>query len=139
MLIHCCQCESLTKAVLITGLEAYPHRSDLKSLPFWKCPKCNNFVGCHHKTKNRTKPLGCIPTKEIKEIRKVIHSILDPMWRDGYYKRAEIYGLISKEIGFNYHTASLKTVDECNKALKIISKLEDELHEKVLADMGVER
>lgn len=79
MKIHCCECGNDVDARLTDGREIYPHRLDLFSLPFWKCDKCKNFVGCHHKTKYRTKPLGCIPTPEIKNARKQIHSLLDPL------------------------------------------------------------
>ena len=64
--IFCCGCQSDVQARLTDGAEIYAHRRDLASLPFWKCDACGNFVGCHHKTKHRTRPLGCIPTKEIK-------------------------------------------------------------------------
>ncbi len=68
--IFCCGCKADVRARLTSGKEIYPHRSDLSSLPFWRCDGCGNFVGCHHKTKDRTRPLGCIPTPEIKEERQ---------------------------------------------------------------------
>ena len=64
--IYCCGCGKKVSPRLTSGKEVYPHRSDLIKLPFWKCDKCGNFVGCHHKTKNRTATLGVIATKEIK-------------------------------------------------------------------------
>ena len=64
---------------LTNGAEIYPHRKDLSELPFWKCDTCGNFVGCHHKTGDPTKPLGVIPTSEIKRARQHIHRILDPI------------------------------------------------------------
>ena len=67
--IWCCGCGKEVDARLTDGAEVYPHRRDLASLPFWKCDACGNFVGCHHKTRERTKPLGCIPTPEIKDVR----------------------------------------------------------------------
>ncbi len=64
MLIYCCGCNEKIKARLTNGEEIYPHRTDLYLLPFWKCDSCGNFVGCHHKTDNPTKPLGCIPSHQ---------------------------------------------------------------------------
>lgn len=52
-LIYCCNCKEEVDAVLVTGAGIYPHRPDLKALPFWQCKACNAFVGCHHKTKDR--------------------------------------------------------------------------------------
>jgi len=70
MSLYCCACRADVPARLTDGGEIYPHRADLADLPFWKCDACNNFVGCHHQTKNRTHPLGCIPSPEIKNARK---------------------------------------------------------------------
>ena len=55
--LYCCGCDTGTEARLTNGAEIYPHRPDLHELPFWKCDKCGNFVGCHHKTKDRTRPM----------------------------------------------------------------------------------
>jgi len=78
-MIYCCGCLIKVNARLTDGSEIYPHRKDLSSLPFWVCDKCGNYVGCHHKTSNRTAPLGCIPTSEIRAARNRIHKMLDPM------------------------------------------------------------
>src|SRR5665213_2859178 len=115
MMIFCCQCEKDVDARLTDGAEIYPHRDDLHSLPFWKCDTCKNYVGCHHKTSNRTKPLGNIPTKEIKNARQHIHRILDPIWKQGKMPRGKLYTMIAKELGYQYHTAEIKSVEEARK------------------------
>jgi len=122
MLIHCCGCEKKVEARLTDGCEIYPHRSDLKSLPFWKCDACGNYVGCHHKTKNRTQPLGCIPTPEIKNARQNIHKLLDPIWRSGNIKRRELYKILSDRLGWGYHTANIRSVEEARKVYRIIQE-----------------
>lgn len=121
--IWCCGCESNVSPRLTDGGEIYPHRLDLKSLPFWKCDSCGNFVGCHHKTKDRTRPLGCIPTKEVKEYRKKIHGILDPLWKNGSYSRSGLYKILSERLGKRYHTAEIISVDEAKHVLKLIEEL----------------
>lgn len=105
------------------GAEIYPHRSDLFALPFWKCGGCGNFVGCHHKTKDRTKPLGCIPTKAIKDARKRIHTILDPLWKTGRMKRGHIYAKLSDVIGRQYHTAEIRSVEEARTVYRAVLEL----------------
>ena len=126
MQIYCCQCQVKVDAVLTNGSEIYPHRPDLHSLPFWKCPTCKNFVGCHHKTSNRTAPLGCIPTKEIKELRKQIHAILDPMWKSGKISRRGIYKILSDKTGKNYHTAFIRSADEAKMIINLLSEINHE-------------
>jgi hypothetical protein len=124
MMIFCCSCGKDVSARLSNGEEAYPHRRDLYSLPFWFCDICHNFVGCHHKTKNRTKPLGCIPNATIKLLRKKIHSLIDPLWESGKMSRREVYSTLSKAIGREYHTAEIRSASEgdivlsCAKSMK---------------------
>ena len=120
--IHCVACGEKVQARLTDGSEIYPHRSDLHSLPFWKCDRCGNFVGCHYKTKNRTRPLGCIPTPELKEARKHIHKLLDPIWQTGKMKRKEIYQKLSDELGWKYHTANIRSVDEARQVYRIVQR-----------------
>ena len=119
MEIHCCACNSSVEARLTDGEEIYPHRSDLYDLPFWKCDDCGNFVGCHHKTKDMTRPLGVIPTDEIKKARKQIHAIIDPIWQQGIKPRGYIYAQLSKALGREYHTAELRTIQEAETVIKV--------------------
>lgn len=120
MEIYCCGCAQ-TKAVRLTnGSEIYPHRKDLYELPFWVCDSCGNFVGCHHKTKERTKPLGVIANSEIKKARQHIHRILDPLWESGKFKRKEIYRKLSDRLGYEYHTAEIRCIDEARKIYRIV-------------------
>lgn len=121
MIIHCCKCNKKIEARLTNGEEVYPHRPDLYELPFWKCDKCHNFVGCHHKMiNNPTQPLGCIPTKELKNARRHIHKILDPIWQSKKMSRNKIYAKITKHMGWNYHTAQIKTVEEAREIYRFI-------------------
>ena len=130
--LWCCKCGGNSTANLVSGKEVYPHRSDLKSLPFWQCVKCKNFVGCHHKTKNRTKPLGCIPTTEIKKARQFIHAIIDPLWMPkNYNKRGLIYRVIADQLGKReYHTAKIKTIEEARQVYRIAQNLSELLEER---------
>ena len=121
--IYCCKCNKDTQAILISGKEVYPHRSDLFSLPFWQCPNCLNFVGCHHETKNRTNPLGCIANQQIKGVRKHIHTILDPLWQGKKSRRGYLYKLISDEIGYEYHSAEIRCIEEARKIYKFILEI----------------
>jgi hypothetical protein len=127
MIIYCCGCGCDVDARLTDGKEAYPHRSDLAKNPFWKCDACGNFVGCHHKTKDRTRPLGVIATQEIRTARSHIHAVLDPMHRSGLISRKKIYKRISDAIGREYHTAELRSVVDARKVYKILIELRNSL------------
>jgi uncharacterized protein DUF3268 len=118
MQIWCVSCQRKVIPVLTDGREIYPHRPDLQSLPFWKCVHCGNYVGCHHKTKDRTRPLGNIPTPELRTLRQAIHRLIDPLWKGpDRLSRNFVYGKLSEALGRNYHTAELRSVEEATRVL----------------------
>lgn len=121
--LYCCGCEREVTPRLTDGAEIYPHRPDLKALPFWKCDACGNYVGCHHKTQDRTRPLGCIPTPEIKKARQHIHRILDPLWKSGRMKRSDVYARLSEAIGYEYHTAEIGDIAEARRIYLAVKEL----------------
>ena len=118
--IYCCGCVENVVANQVNGSEVDPHRKDLKSLVFYKCGTCNNFVGTH---KQGGKPLGVIATGAIKQERMKIHSVLDPLWREGLIKRKDLYKRMTEKLGFQYHTASISSLEECGKVLHIARNL----------------
>jgi hypothetical protein len=124
MRVHCCGCSNEVDARLTDGREAYPHRPDLGELPFWRCDACGNFVGCHHKTRNRTQPLGCIPSPEIKNARRHIHRLLDPLWQSGRHQRAALYQRLAEATGkAEYHTAEIRTLEEARLVYRALRRL----------------
>ncbi len=123
MKIYCCGCGKKVAARLTDGGEIYPHRPDLQALPFWKCDTCDGFVGCHHKTKNRTCPLGVIADKKMRNARKHIHAILDPLWKSGGMSRKRIYARLSKALGREYHTGEIRSIDEARKVYRLVQEI----------------
>lgn len=119
--VYCCGCQRMVLARLTDGWEVYAHRSDLAELPFWKCDTCGNHVGCHHKTKDRTRPLGNIPTRELKIARQHIHRLLDPIWQHGKMPRGKVYSVLAKRLGLEaYHTAEIRTIEEARKVYAVV-------------------
>ncbi|EXJ28744.1 hypothetical protein D050_4049 [Vibrio parahaemolyticus VPCR-2009] len=96
-------------------------------LPFWICDTCLNHVGCHHKTNKPTTPLGIIATPEIKNARKHIHALMDPLWKGGKIKRVELYAMISYWYGKTYHTANIRSVSEAREVYRQILKIKSKL------------
>ena len=123
MKIFCTSCRKTIESRRTTGAEVYPHRRDLHNLNFWICDKCKNFVGCY-KSGDGMKPLGNIATPKIKKLRQQIHARLDPIWKSGRYKRAEVYKILSNKIGKEYHTALITSEEEAEMVLKYIQELE---------------
>lgn len=131
MMIYCCGCSKDIDARLTDGKSVYPHRPDLYDFPFWICDKCGNFVGCHHKTKDRTNPLGVIATKEIKNARLHIHELLDPLWKSGKITRRRLYRMIMDKIGKEFHVSHIKSIDEAREIYKLIKSIKLSLDREV--------
>lgn len=112
-------------ARLTDGSEIYPHRNDLSHLPFWKCDTCLNYVGCHHKTAFRTKPLGCIPNERMKTIRRDIHKLMDPLWKNNIISRNNIYKILSIALEKEYHTAEIRTIEEAKLVYKLLLSIKE--------------
>lgn len=123
MNLWCCTCRKDVDARLTSGAEVYPHRPDLADIPRWKCDGCGNHVGTHHKTKNRTKPLGNIPSAEIKNARIKIHELIDPMWKSGKMRRGQLYARLSAALGYTYHTGEIKTIDEARNIYRVARQI----------------
>lgn len=121
--IWCVNCSSNVRARLIRGSKAYPHREDLKDLPFWECPDCQNFVGTHYKSREPLKPLGVIATREMKTIRTDIHNLIDPIWHSRVMTRTQVYKFISGRLGYQYHTGELRSIEEAQRVLNIVGQL----------------
>lgn len=126
MKIYCCNCGDEVLCRLTDGKEMYPHRKDLYSIPFWIHDECKGFIGCHHKTVDRVKPLGVIASPEIKKARIYIHSVVDPIWKNKKMSRGKIYKKISDEIGYSFHTAEIKYINEARKIYKIAKRIAQE-------------
>lgn len=131
MKLWCCGCNEYVDSELVGGDAIYPHRPDLYQLKFYRCPFCKNYVGTHRQwgrgtdgRRHNIRALGCIPTPELMRARNHIHRILDPLWqgkRPGTRKR--LYKRISDILGYEYHTANTRTINECRKVYGIIKDM----------------
>lgn len=105
----------------------YPNRPDLAQLPFWVCDTCASFVGTHHKTKKKNRPLGYLATPQIKQLRMRIHAVLDPLWKSGKISRGQAYKYISDHVKYSYHNGELYSVSEGKKVWAIVQELKKKL------------
>lgn len=110
----------MVECKLKSGEEIYPHRPDLYDLKMYECPHCHGRVGVH---KGATKPLGCIPTPEMKRARIIVHNLIDPLWRSGKIERGRLYKMLSDELGYPYHTGETKSIEELREVYKAIIKI----------------
>jgi hypothetical protein len=126
--VYCCECEKDVEAVERSGADIYALREDLAKLVLWQCRGCLNYVGAHKNL--RATPLGNIPTPKMRGIRLSIHMILDPIWKDKHMERREVYEAMSQALGYNYHTAHIKTIKEAERVLGAVTILSRRCYEK---------
>jgi len=128
MKIYCCNCKKEKDCELVKGTSIYPHRPDLANLNFYRCPCCKQYIGCHP---NSTKPLGVIPTQEMKKARMIIHDMIDPVWKSGKISRGKLYRLLSKELGIKqYHTGWTRDIKQCRKVYRAATKVISMVNER---------
>jgi hypothetical protein len=141
MIIYCTGCQEKVEARLISGADKYPSRPDLAIIPFWECPACKAYVGCHYKTIEVTKPLGYLATPEIIAYRKQIHSILDPLWKnkDAIVSRDTVYRMMTWHLDYNYHTGEIKTVKQAKHILGVVKLIDEAIRYNRLAKYNSNR
>ena len=85
-----------------------------KSYMCYYCKGCDTYVGCHNNTRQ---PLGTMATRELRDWRKKVHAKIDPMWQGGAYTRGQVYSMLSKIIGKQYHTGE-SDIETCKTILE---------------------
>lgn len=127
MRIFCVECDEHVQAKLVTGAMVYSDLPKVARDKFWMCNSCKNFVGCHkNANKNKQKPLGVIANKELRQMRMNIHNVLDQIWREEKrMKRTELYAILSKELGYEYHTGDIVSIGQGERVLEIVDFIDE--------------
>lgn len=70
-------------------------------------PECDSYVGVHE---NSTRPKGSMADFDLRELRKQVHSIFDPLWRGNTkYERKEVYAAAAQVFKVReFHIADLR-------------------------------
>lgn len=78
------------------------------------------MLGVIIKQRHQLSHWGVIPNKEIKKARQHLHRIIDLLWKNKKVKRRELYKKISDYLGYEYHTAEIRTIEEGRKVYKFV-------------------
>lgn len=70
--LYCVARAKEVEAQALFGDSIYPHRPDLYGKRSYQCPHCGNYVGTHQDGK----PLGTIPTPELRAMRNKVHAVI---------------------------------------------------------------
>lgn len=73
---------------LVTGDVIYPDKPALAEKKFWRCPRCQAYVGCHPGTE---KPLGSTANAELRQARMAAHDVFDQLWKSNELTKRDAY------------------------------------------------
>lgn len=88
------------RAKLLTGDFVYVDRPDLAKRLFWACMPCGAWCGVHGNSA-RAAPLGTLADADLRRMRRQVHDLLDPLWRDGGMARADAYAWLARRLGMD--------------------------------------
>lgn len=101
-----------------------------KSYMMYYCRPCDAYVGCHNNTRN---PLGTLANKELRELRKQAHRVIDPFWKEGLIERKHVYSRLRRHFGFHIHVGE-SDLDLCRRIVAEAPRLLEMSKEEFLAE-----
>ena len=123
-IVFCCVCNQDVNVNRVTGRDIYPHRKDLYHLSLIQCEKCKSHAGCHQ---NNGKPLGSIPTPELRKLRVQLHARFDYLWKSKQLTRFQAYQQMSEILGKEFHIGDVRSKSEYDKVVAAINKIREKL------------
>ena len=124
--VYCLGCNRLVKALLVKGVDVEPNVNLIADDFFYQCSTCKGYVGCHKNAKNRTEPLGVIPSEHIRQARLRVYNGFCIVAEHHKCTIAVIYKKLAKKIGKRITIAKIKSNDEAIDILKILDEIYQE-------------
>ena len=113
------KCPYCTKEATWVENKVIYGRNYVKSYMAWWCGDCRAYVGCHQNTK---KPLGTMANAELRQWRRNTHTVIDPLWKSGKYKRSNVYRMLSDAFHQEIHIGEAD-VEGCKAIIETVSIL----------------
>lgn len=122
----CIECGG-DKAELTDGTVIYPHRPDLATKYFWRCP-CGGYVGCHG---DSDKPKGLPAGRETHAARIRAHAAFDPLWRAKMAKEGCVQS-VARKAGYKWLAGQMDlkmrdchighmNAEQCEQVVRIVA------------------
>ena len=121
------------EAELVGGDKVYGGNEKYNNISVWSCEDCEAWVGCHppNMRYGRTgiEPLGKLAKKELREARRLVHGVFDPMWKEGVYSvpygRKSAYAELAKRLDISVDECHIAMfdVEMCQKALDAVREM----------------
>lgn len=87
-----------------------------RSYMCYYCKACDAYVGCHNNTRT---PLGTMANAELRGWRIKTHRAVDPLWKNGNYKRSTVYKRLTEAFKKQIHIAE-SDVQQCKEIIETV-------------------
>lgn len=123
MKVLCCECQQSVDCEEVKGDVIYPHRPDLYSLSFLRCPICGNYTGKYKGEK------AVLPTRYMRECRYKAHRALEKIWKHRKLRGA-YYKYMSDRFGRDFHWGEVECDEVATIALELTLNFMADTNEK---------
>lgn len=92
--------------------------------PIYLCHHCGAYVGVHKVGREpHMQPLGFPAGPGLRALRKRVHALLDPYWKEGKYKRGTVYARLAKAMNLHPDNCHVAMFDEeqCLEAIRLFT------------------
>ncbi|ELP6119497.1 TPA: hypothetical protein I7730_00125 [Vibrio vulnificus] len=128
MTMYCCGCQKYVYVEIVKGNIACPHLKNYSQNSFFWCSSCKGYIA--YEGGPRSGNACAIPDARMRLARRHIHARMDPIWKQGFKTRLEVYNLVSEHLGKTYHTSWLRSIDEAISVWHFLGRLIDSLSTK---------
>lgn len=82
-------------------------------------PQCRAFVHCHP---GSTTPLGTMANSVTRRMRKLAHSVFDPLWKCGEMTRGDAYTWLAEQMGIPHDQCHIGMFDaeQCQRVIHLV-------------------
>jgi hypothetical protein len=109
-------CPYCQKEAVWTENKAIYGRNYGNSFMCYYCAPCNAYVGCHQNTR---RPLGTMANAGLREWRKKTHAVIDPLWKQGPFRRGQVYSILKNKFGRDIHVGE-SDEETCKQIIEFI-------------------
>lgn len=118
-----CNCHS----ILRPAVYIYPTRPDIDKT-MWVCknyPDCDAYVGTHAFGAWQNFPLGRLADRELRDLKKKCHILLDHKWKAHKVPRTDMYLWVQRIMGLSEPQAHIGELDsnQCYKLMEALNEL----------------
>lgn len=118
------------EAELVGGDKVYGGNEKYNNISVWRCEDCDAWVGCHPENmrygRTGIEPLGTLAKQDLRDARRLVHSVFDPIWKEGAFSgpggRRKAYAELARRLEIPSEECHIAMFDigMCQRALNVV-------------------